>query len=78
MSKTKVCQGNLSRAKDKIYLSGWDRAIADSGELIEEAKRQIKTLKRGIQHFTAMRQRGVPFPGEKTTEKSKRALPIPT
>ena len=74
MSKAKASQDNLSRTKDKIYLSGWDRAIADSGELIEEAKERIRTLKRGIQHFTAMRQRGVPFPGEKTTEKSKSAL----
>lgn len=64
MTKKKIRQENLSKQPDKVYLSGWDRAIADSQELIAEAKGQIKTLRRGIQHFTAMRQRGVSFPGE--------------
>lgn len=62
----------MAEAKESDSLSGWDRGIADSQEMIKEAKERIKVLKRGIQHFAAMRQRGVPFPGERhaaTTEK---------
>ena len=69
----KTCQQHLSSNADKVSLSGWDRAIADSEELIEEAKRQIKSLKRGIQHFTAMRERGQPFPGDKLDRQGSKA-----
>lgn len=56
----------------------WDEAIADAERMIREAKARVRKLRGSILVFRDRRDSGEPFPGEKTIERTKRALPIPT
>ena len=61
MSKQK---GSTKFAQVSNIASGWDIAIEDAEKLIEESQERIKRLKRAIQSFEALRERGEPFPSE--------------
>jgi hypothetical protein len=49
-------------------LSGWDAAITDAQEQIEEAKRRISRLRQAIKTFEGFRDRGEPFFGNSPKE----------
>lgn len=70
----------MSKKKDTTILavldgtsqavSHWDKAIADAEEMIKEEKTKISKLRRSIEAFRALRDGGVPFPGE-SVEQSR-------
>jgi hypothetical protein len=71
MSKAK---GSTDFARESKSANGWDSAISDAEEMIQEAKEKIKRLKRSIQTFISMRERGVPFPDEPETFEASDGL----
>ena len=47
----------------------WDTAISDAERLIQEARDRITRLRHSIIAFKELRDRGEPFPGEKSGQK---------
>ena len=49
-------------------LNSWDTAIADAETRAEQARQLIAALKKSVRTFKRLRDRGEPFPGEKSKQ----------
>ena len=59
-------QDNLSSSKN-----GWEGAVADAEEMVKDARSWLADAEATLAVCKEHRDRGEPWPGEKTTEKSK-------
>lgn len=57
---------------DEIVECGWDAAITDAQEKIQEAQAKIRKLKKSVAVFQRLRDCGEPFPGEEKSNAAQR------
>jgi hypothetical protein len=56
--------GSPKVAQTSKNAHGWDLAISDAETMIQESQERIKRLRRAIQTFESLRERGEPFPSK--------------